>query len=248
MSFPSYIPESVAQAGDSFAWKGTLYHIGKLEGAHPMMRLFSDINSCGCFAIASGLAMWNAARFSELVDVKSLVDMSDGALAFMCNPLLLDYESIESEKVVEKPKVLSAFRCVRRLVKMCLSPGRYADNAAPPVVDLYHLACLTRHLLSKKDQKVFDQWLKKATDRVRKVARRPRNQSRKLKSPAKKADIQHYVAYYWGLPVPRKILEEDIPQAKLQQVFAEEVKAVDWKKNAFVSRKPNPKLAYGYKA
>lgn len=252
MEFPSYIPQSVAQTGDKFVWKGDLFHIGKLEGATPLMAKFGDINSCGCFVLAAGLVTWNVARFSELVDakdIKSLTDLSEGALAFMCNPKLLSYKSLEGKKVPGKgPKILSAFRTVRRLAIMCLGPGRYLDNAIPPMVDLYHLAYLTRYLLARKDQKAFDAWIDKTTKRIRKVSKRPRHKSRVLKSPYTKAQMQSYVAYYWGLPVPLRLLEEDVAVSNLEKLFTEEIKAIDWKKNQFVARAPSFKSAYGHKA
>lgn len=246
MDFPEFIPAEVPLAGDRFVWEGTLFHIGQLEGATRLMAKFGDINSCGCFCLASGLALWGAARFSHLMDVTSLGHVSDAALAFMCQPREVNYTPILEEKVPEEPKVLSAFRKVRWLSLVCAAPGRWADNKVPPMRDLYHLAHLLRHLLDKAHRPAFDLWLDDACRNIRHLAPRPREGLTRLDSDEPTAEeIRAYVAPYWGLPVPRKALAATLTPSEAAARFREEIAAIDWAANPYVTRAPDPDHAYG---
>lgn len=246
MEFPDYIPREVPLAGDRFVWNGTLDHVGQLEGATRLMAKFGDINSCGCFALASGLALWGAARFSHLMDISTLGHVSDAALAFMCAPQSVDFGPILEEKVPEAPKVLSAFRKFRWLSMVCVFPGRWADNKVPPMRDLYHLAHLLRHLLDKAHRPAFDLWLDEACHNVRYLAPRPREGLTRLDNDEPTAaEIRAYVAPYWGHPVPRAALVSTLDAGEAATRFRAEIAAIDWAANPYVSRAPDPDEAYG---
>lgn len=246
MNFPDFIPPEAPLAGDRFVWEGTLFHIGQLEGATRLMDKFGDINSCGSFCLASGLALWGAARFSHLMDVTTMVHVSDAALAFMCQPRSVNYTPILDEKVPEEPKVLSAFRKVRWLSLVCAVPGRWVDNKVPPMTDLYHLAHLVRHLLDKPLRPAFDHWLDDACRNIRHLAPRPPEGLTRLDSEDPTAEeIRAYVAPYWGLPVPRAALVSALDTTEAAARFRAEIAAIDWAANPYVAQAPDPDHAYG---
>lgn len=161
----------------------------------------------------------------------------------MVNP---DY--IDGDALVVPPKsrakVADAYRTLCYQARFLVAPGRWKDNAAPNYRELYQLASLVRHLVGKKHQPDFDAWLKAATQRVREVAPAPKGK-RKLAKNATPKQLRDYVAPAWGMPVPRAVLERRIDADTMNDVFLEEMAAIDWSKNPLVSRKPMFSRPYG---
>ena len=242
---PSFIPDGLEAEGGDFVWRGTSDHIGPLDTETPLMRQFHGLTSCGCFCMAAGLMQWGAVRFSQLIDTSSLLQVSEAAFAFMSDPTAISLDQLYGEGVPEKPKVVSAFRKVRRNAMVCIEPGRWYENALPPTRELFHLAFLVRHLTGKTFAPAFDAWILRSTDRIRQVAPRPPKGVTSISDDPTAEDIRRYVAPYWGTPLPMALLSHDLAAAATGASYLAEMQGIDWSANRCIVRQPRFDLPYG---
>ncbi len=245
ISRPDFIPDTITDGGQNFEWLGKRAHVGPVETRTKLLDSFAGITSCGSFRIASGLLIWTSHRFQNLLDVSSTLQLVDTSLAFMFDPLCVDLEALMEEPVPDQPPVASAFQLLRWYGAGSIYPGRWYRNANAPRRDLYHFACILRHLLDRKSAKSFDAWIFRLTDRLHELAPKPPLDESLLPDDPTPEQIQAFVAPHWGLPVPFAALSGDIQSNEMLPMAKAEAAAIDWSANPYVRRNPDVQKPYG---
>lgn len=242
---PNFIPDTIASAGINFQWEGIGKHIGPVETRTKLMDGFAGITSCGSFCLAAGLLTWTSFRFAELLDVSTTSHLSDAAFAFMADPLSLDLKDVMKGRIADESPVVAAYKELRNYGGGCIYQGRWYRNASAPRRDLFHFACLLRHVLDSDSAAQFDDWIEQTCIRLRFLAPKPPLDTSLLPENPTPEQVHAFVAPHWGMPIPFAALSTDLGAEKLQETMMLEAAAIDWPKNPYVQKSPNFAHPYG---
>jgi hypothetical protein len=234
MTVLNFLPADLAESPCDFPWKGKSAHIGPPEEMTPLLRRFQGKTSCGCFALAAGIAIWGAVRLSNVAEIKSESDLFDATFLYMSAPDLLDLRIISRPEIPDKPKEVSAKRAILRFHQVAIAPGRWRHNANTPTRELFHLATLVRHVTARHHKPAFDSWLEGCIDRVNIIAPSPPRRDDSFFDGASEEEVEAYLESTWGEPLPPEILSREIFPEECRPIYDRFVADVDWSKNTYV--------------
>lgn len=243
-----FIPANLAAEAPRFEWWGRDEHTGSTRYATPLLERL-DLKTSNAFVVlCAGIVSWGAARLQgHCADTKTAEQLAEAALAYQVDWRYVDRDAIDVAIPRDAPPQQAALLELCIFLWRCLNHDKYWDNYYAPILETFHAAHLTRHMLPRTFKPAYSQWLAAVIDRLDLLAPKPDE------DPASRADFETEAAWrafidrHRGRPLPPDVLDlqRTVAVADLDGLMDAWLRRLDWATNPFL-RSPEQMHALGF--
>jgi len=240
-SRPDFIPESVVGAPLDFVWKGAQAHIGPVEQVTPLMEQIWGVTTCAEIGMCAGVMLWVKWRLDGFAEVDHDLELAEASFAYCVDWRYLDRDGGPKGKPPDQPPAMSAAMKVNSLMRRALDMDEYWYNQYQPVSETFHSAHIVRHILPNAAKRVFDNWLKVVSDRLRVYFPKPGDGGRKFAEFESREAYRAYTAPHRGVPVPPQLLDPsfDYNPEDREALVAKFLSGLDPSRNRYLHPRTN---------
>jgi hypothetical protein len=227
-----------------FSWKGSLAHIGPIEGS-PLHKRFSVLTFLGGQSVALCAYQWAIARLKAHVDASVDQEFCEGVFAWQVSKLYLrtDFSSLERKGSPASEALTDLASLTTSTVK-----DRWIDFPFPVPTHFANIVFLSRHLMPTSQRKDFEKWMERAFDRAEDIASRPKAPLPKIREfNNDKAAYAVASRPYLGKAIPPQAFNPDREKdgTAIEDLLEEFLGGLNWASNRFL-RSPDEMTQAGF--